>query len=151
MDVPPFYEYGDLVAVRHIIQGTRPKKPNFAKTRGYTEELWEVTTSCWDEDPTKRPAVDYVLTALGGAVEQWKSEHGAFSILSPLDEAVGRVLISAKSPLGGNEVREVVEGLEKVSRRHLPTDWRIQRVNYRCWNPNVQSARVRGGGVSRDS
>jgi len=152
VDVPPFYEYKDLVAVHHIIQGARPKKPNFAKTRGYTEELWEITTSCWDEVPTKRPAVDYVLDALGIAAEQWKSEHGALSILSPLDEAVGRVLISAKAPLGEDDAREVVEGLEKVSReRLLPAAHWTQCVNDRCWSPNAQSARVRGDDVSKHS
>lgn len=124
MDVPPFYEYKDLVAVHHIIEGVRPKKPNFAKTRGYTEELWEMTTTCWDEDPNTRYKVEHVLDALEIAAEQWKSERGAPSILSPLDEAVDQVLISAKSPLGEGEVREVVEGLEKVSgKRLLPTEW----------------------------
>lgn len=123
MDVPPFYEYKDLVAVHHIIQGVRPRKPNFAETRGYTEELWEVTTSCWNEDPTKRLTVGYILDALKGVAEQWKPENGALPVPSPLDEAVDRALISAKPQLGENEVRDIVEGLEKVSGKPLPICW----------------------------
>ena len=123
VDVPPFYEYKDLVAMSRIIQGVRPKKPIFSTTRGYTEKLWDMTTSCWDEDPAKRPIVDYLLEALRSAGEQWRSEHARPSAPSPLDETVGRILIWAKSPLGKVEVRTVVEALEKVSRKRvLPTE-----------------------------
>ena len=34
------------------LKGVRPKSPKFATTCGYTEELWEMTTSCWKEDPS---------------------------------------------------------------------------------------------------
>jgi len=60
------------VALLHIIEGARPKKPAFNITRGYTEELWVMTTSCWDEDPTKRPTVDTVLDTLRRAAERWE-------------------------------------------------------------------------------
>ena len=63
----------------HITQGDRPKKPILAITRGYTQELWDVTTYCWDTDPAKRPTVDHVLDALKIAAEQWKPKHGGFS------------------------------------------------------------------------
>ena len=123
MDVPPFHEYKDLVAMRRIIQGERPKKPIFAITRGYTEKLWDMTTSCWDGDPKRRPDIDYVLDTLRSAAERWKSEQGGPSPPSPLDETVGRILIWAKSPLGKIEVRTVVEALEKVSvKRFLSTE-----------------------------
>lgn len=56
----------------HIINGVRPKKPDFDITRGYTDELWEMTTRCWEEDPIKRPAVDYVLGVLSNAAERWE-------------------------------------------------------------------------------
>ena len=72
----PFYEYNDLVVMFHIFQGERPKKPRFAITRGYTEELWDMTTSCWDADPAKRPTVDHILDVLIIGAEQWKPKHG---------------------------------------------------------------------------
>jgi len=230
------------VALLHIIEGKRPEKPAFNITRGYTEELWVMTTSCWDEDPTKRPTVDTVLDTLRRAAERWDpdlkrttlqrsqirsllpnvrmslmssppptppSREGATHLLVPtptpstlapptpknetlpgsipgtsskekeirfviarpseeeprsapvistkeetkrtpvsaaedgqvptLDEAVDRVLAGASSPLGADEVRKVVETLEKVSRKHpLPTNLSIQPVVDRCWSPNTQ-------------
>jgi serine/threonine protein kinase len=71
----PFYECDDVVAALRVIQGVRPKKPIFAATRGYTQEVWDMTISCWDEDPLKRPTLDYVLDALRIAAEKWKLRH----------------------------------------------------------------------------
>jgi hypothetical protein len=55
-----------------IIQGERPQKPIFVITRGYTEDLWEITTRCWDEKPLERPIVDDLLKALKSAAKQWE-------------------------------------------------------------------------------
>ena len=55
-----------------IIDGVRPLKPIFVITRGYTEDLWELTTHCWNQDLFERPPVDQVLEALDVAAEQWK-------------------------------------------------------------------------------
>jgi len=71
-DKKPFYEYSDLTAVFHIIQGARPQEPNFVATPGYTKELWDFTSRCWDRDASKRPTVDHVSEALRIAAEQWK-------------------------------------------------------------------------------
>ena len=60
----------------HIIRGESPKKPIFSTTRGYTQELWDTTTSCWDVEPNKRPTVDRVLSALIIAAERWRPKHG---------------------------------------------------------------------------
>ena len=65
--------------MRYLLDGARQKKPIFVITRGYTEELWEMTTSCWEEDPTKRPTVDYVLGVLSSAAERWEPKCGGFS------------------------------------------------------------------------
>ena len=51
----PFYESNDYLAMIHIIRGEPPRKPMFFITRGYTQELWDITTSCWDVDPRPRP------------------------------------------------------------------------------------------------
>ena len=78
-DRVPFYEYNDFEAMLRIIRGERPKKPYFSITRGYTQELWDMATCCWDVDPTKRPTVDCVLDTLRIAAEQWKPKHGGLS------------------------------------------------------------------------
>ena len=69
----------------HIIDGVRPAKPNFVLTRGYTEELWAMTTSCWNEVATERPTVDHVLEVLEAAAERWKSRYWGSSTMSPTD------------------------------------------------------------------
>ena len=75
-DKIPFYEHNEYAAMTRILQGEPPKKPIFSITRGYTQELWDMTTSCWDVEPTKRPTVDRVLDALIIAAEQWRPKHG---------------------------------------------------------------------------
>jgi len=100
-----------------------------------------MTTSCWKEDPNDRPTVDYVLALLKNAAEQWEPKHRAFPSLSPrndrntafpeesdsdtqltIDEKVDQILDGARSPMGEDEVGDVVETLEMVSRKQfLPT------------------------------
>ena len=55
-----------------ITQGRRPEKPKFGHTRGYTEELWKLTTDCWQQDPAKRPPVDNVLEELRNEASKWE-------------------------------------------------------------------------------
>ena len=74
------------MAILSILEGVRPKAPIFTATRGYTKELWETTTSCWKEDPSERPTVDYVLAALSSAAEEWKPKYGALLALPPQDD-----------------------------------------------------------------
>ena len=95
-------------------------------TRGYTEELWEMTTLCWREDPSDRPTVDHVLAALRSAAEEWKPKHRAPGTLSPA---------LTETPDGGTgpnpeeeaEVRELIEAFEVVSRKDLPPAYRCIR------------------------
>jgi len=66
-----------------MYKGERPEKPNFDATLGYTEELWEMTTSCWKEDPGDRPTVDCVLETFKSAAEWWETEHEEIDTPSP--------------------------------------------------------------------
>ena len=167
-----------------ILKGKRPKKPVFDATRGYTEELWGMTTSCWKEGPNDRPTVDSVLATLKNVAEESDSptvsEHAGepptappspdtfqLPVIEPLasttihhpeppatvdsrtpyppsdpaetapsaspttagvpaqrtsntrltpDETLDRLLVRAKSSLGKDDARKLVEALEKVSR-----------------------------------
>ena len=65
------------------MDGVRPQKPIFVITRGYTEDLWEMTTSCWNEVPAERPTVEQVLEVLRISAEEWKSPLS----FSPQDDA----------------------------------------------------------------
>ena len=71
-DKKPLHEYNSLSVSLKIIAGERPKKPNFIISRGYTEELWELTTECWWQDPAKRATVGHLLGVLGNAALVWK-------------------------------------------------------------------------------
>jgi len=52
-----------------------------------------------------------------------------------LDDTVDRILVKAKSPLKEDEVRLLVEALEKVSNKYLlPTARCIQPADDRCWS-----------------
>ena len=81
--MPPFHEHSDPAAMISILKGARPEKPIFDATRGYTEELWELTTACWKEDPSDRPTVDHVLNVLRSAAGQWEFEDGEIDAPSP--------------------------------------------------------------------
>ena len=71
-DKRPFHEHKSWAVILQIIKGTMPKKPDFTTSRGYTEEIWELTTTCWRQDPTKRPTVDKLLESLSYGALQWK-------------------------------------------------------------------------------
>lgn len=85
-DKIPFYESNDHMVILDILQGVRPKKPDFHTTRGYTEELWQMTMCCWEEDPSSRPTVDHVLDALRNAAEHRESKQEEVPGLSPWDD-----------------------------------------------------------------
>ena len=150
-DRPPFHEHSDPTTIALILKGQRPQEPIFDTTRGYTRELWEMTTSCWKEDPSGRPTADYVLGVLRSAAEQWESKHrgdgqgSTFTKKSDSgprttpDEEVDRILVGVKSPLGKGGVRKAVETLEKVSKTDpLFTRWCIQPADDRCWSPKTR-------------
>ena len=82
----------------NILQGVRPKAPVFATTRGYTEELWRMTTICWEEDPNRRPTVDHVLGVLRSAAEKWKSRHREPVTLSPPDNPLQQTVTKTPTP-----------------------------------------------------
>jgi len=87
-----------------ILRGKRPKKPIFDTTRGYTEELWEMTTSCWKQGPTDRPTVDSVLAALKNAAGQWEPENGEIGTPSPTDDRSSTPLTERpNSPISEHE------------------------------------------------
>ena len=84
-----------------IGQGVRPRKPKFLVTRGYTRELWEMTMSCWSEQPTERPKAGGVLGVLKIAAEQWESRNTSRDDWSPAlcAESDSHVI---SGPEGGN-------------------------------------------------
>ena len=141
-----------------------PKRPPPPATRGYTEELWKMLESCWNQNPNERPTVDSVLKVLTIAAERWEPGYGApvgssnstdaqsasstnsmrvqsqnlpDTLLTP-DNIADLILTKTKLPFTEGGVRVVVEALEKVSRKYFqPTDRRIQPSNNSCWSPDI--------------
>jgi len=66
-----------------VLGGERPEKPIFDTTRGYTKDLWELTTRCWEGTPGDRPTVGHVLDTLRSAAEQWEPENGEIDTPPP--------------------------------------------------------------------
>lgn len=60
-------------------------RPYDPETRGYTEELWEMTVSCWEQEPNKRLDVSDILEVLKTAARQWKPRIGGLAALSQGD------------------------------------------------------------------
>ena len=105
--------------MRKIVEGVRPKKPIFAITQGYTEELWGMTTACWEKDPMQRPTVDHVLGVLGSAAGRWKPKDGELAAQddwSPTSPTEGSDPEHESEPL--TPIREA-ETLEKARRMHI--------------------------------
>jgi hypothetical protein len=69
----PFQDLTSISVIIPITDGMRPGKPNFAISRGYTDELWELTTACWQQDPAERPTVGDLVGRLGNAAQKWRS------------------------------------------------------------------------------
>ena len=68
----PFHVVSSMQVGMGIVNGERPKKPNFIVSCGYTEELWKLTEDCWNADPSKRITVDNLAMAFEGEVPKWK-------------------------------------------------------------------------------
>ena len=96
----------------HIIGGVRPAKPNSVLTRGYTEKLWEMTTSCWIEVATERPTVDHVLEVLEAAAKWWRPR----SFDGEVDQLLAKTWLCREDDL----VRKMAGALDKVSKRLFP-------------------------------
>ena len=116
MDELPFFEHSEFVALYSILQGVLPKEPVFAATRGYTKELWQLSTSCWRMDPNERPTVDHVLATLRSAAGQWKPKQGEYvASVSPWD-GWSSLMEESDSPT----VPKYEETITAFSSHHLP-------------------------------
>jgi len=75
-------------------------------TRGYTTELWEMTMSCWKEDPSDRPSVDHVLSVLKSVAGEWRPRYGSLDILSPQNDSSPTLAEESDSPIASEHVNE---------------------------------------------
>ena len=71
-DKKPFHDVTSLSVGMAVLNGERPKKPNFKISRGYTKELWKLTEDCWDADPSKRITIENLAKGFESEVSKWR-------------------------------------------------------------------------------
>jgi hypothetical protein len=63
----PFHHLRFPIVICAILKGERPSKPPNALSFGFTDTLWELLQSCWNESVSTRPAArqlyDYLFSA----------------------------------------------------------------------------------------
>ncbi|KAF8573573.1 kinase-like protein [Ramaria rubella] len=74
----PFSERPDMAVVMAVIsKQERPPRPE-----SVSSTLWMICTECWDQDPLRRPSINYVVVKL----EQVDSSHGEETNLPPVED-----------------------------------------------------------------
>jgi hypothetical protein len=61
----------DIPLMNAIVEGERPTEPEDAARLGFTEELWQAVTLCWEPKREDRPTVDDLLSLLHDALGFW--------------------------------------------------------------------------------
>jgi len=70
--LPPFYQLRSSMSVAcAVLNGERPGKPMNASSLGFTDRLWGLLESCWDETASARPTAPQLLNYLRPAALAW--------------------------------------------------------------------------------
>ena len=64
----PFAAYRDPEVVFMVLGGERPGKPQGDAGKPFTDEIWEALNLCWEQQPSNRPGIKHVLSALEGGL-----------------------------------------------------------------------------------
>ena len=67
----PFHHLRSLAAACAVLRGGRPGKPLNASSLGFTDELWGLLLSCWNESASARPTAQQLLNYLRPASLTW--------------------------------------------------------------------------------
>ena len=68
----PFPGYNNLVAMRKIVEGEQPERPQGPETVWFTDDLWVMLEQCWVIKPELRPTVEGVLERLKQGSATWE-------------------------------------------------------------------------------
>jgi serine/threonine protein kinase len=69
---PPFPNYNGLIAMRKIVEGELPGRPQGAEEVWFTDDLWEMLEQCWSPQPGWRPTIEAVLQCLKRGSTAWQ-------------------------------------------------------------------------------
>ena len=86
-EVPFFENPYNIQVILGVLQGKRPTRPShdLSRTRGFSDEAWDLVEACWAQDPTLRPMAEQVVERLRG-FPNWQDDqrpHDVFRINFP--------------------------------------------------------------------
>ena len=68
----PFSQYkSQYAAVRRVLGGKRPERPQEAVGEWFTDDVWGILGRCWEVGPNDRPSIEDVLQHLDEAKISW--------------------------------------------------------------------------------
>jgi len=69
---PPFSNYNGMTAMKKIVEGERPGRPEGEEGVWFTADLWEMLEQCWSLEPERRPTIDDVFRCLRRGSAVWQ-------------------------------------------------------------------------------
>ena len=67
----PFAGHSSFVVPGIVLEGERPAKPQGAKGRWFTDDVWSILSYCWNSNPGDRAKTEVVLSCLEGVARTW--------------------------------------------------------------------------------
>jgi len=68
----PFQGDRDFIAIRRVLEGECPERPQGAEGVWFTDDLWGILEQCWSSEPDDRPTVEDVLGNLERISVTWR-------------------------------------------------------------------------------
>ncbi|KAF8999176.1 kinase-like domain-containing protein [Cyathus striatus] len=116
----PFYEHPhDPTVIYNVLSGYRPSRPKLNSTAykyGLDDWMWSLIEECWDQNPTKRPAVSEVVGRLSRRDEYSRHhENKAHECWGDLRPDVFRSLLAeGDSPMSDVDIRSSLSLLNSL-------------------------------------
>ena len=82
--------------MRAVVEGRHPVKPPYAKSLGFSDELWALVESCWSRSSSERPTAERLLDHLSRTSPDWAPPP---STSYPIAESDGDSDTSSSSPV----------------------------------------------------
>lgn len=91
----PFHLLSDPAVVAKVLSGGRPEEPIDTPAATHTSGLWSIVQQCWEEKPTKRPALSEVRDRLFVAAGMWDVDLGRSGSTDGFESVRQNVLLSS--------------------------------------------------------
>lgn len=68
----PFKGFNSPTVTRMVTEGKRPERPDGPEGAWFTDDLWQMLTSCWEYQRESRSSIDAILELLERLSGAWK-------------------------------------------------------------------------------